>query len=216
MTAKNPPIKLNRNQVAFIGEAYPRMADRLPDVRTNLTMAYTPAGRATHWPETMSRHKARRVIKRNGGLFYPRPIVADKGSVLIAFDLYGAPAIYANWDEAARGLIRYVHTSLRIANFCFEAKKYKRCLELLQEVSCVNGILQTKQREVTYLIAAYEIGEVGVRHLEGTMKSPGYDYFRREFDDWAPGLREECLTKLNEFGPMFRQLLSIPYNKESK
>lgn len=55
MASKNPHIKLRQNQVAFIGEVYPRMADRLPDVRTNLTMAYTPDGRATHWPETMFR-----------------------------------------------------------------------------------------------------------------------------------------------------------------
>jgi hypothetical protein len=163
----------------------------------------------------MSRHAARRIIKRNGGLFYPHPIIADKGSVLIAFDLYGAPVVYTNWDEAAHGLIIYANISLRLANFCFEAKKYERCLELLQEVSCLNGILQTKQREVTYLIAAYEIGEVGVRHLEGTMNSPNYDYFRREFDAWPKSDIEESLNKLDEFGPMFRQLLSIPYNKET-
>jgi hypothetical protein len=211
MASKNPVIKLNRNQVAFIGEAYPRMADRLPDVRTNLTMAYTSDGRATHWPETMSRHKARRVIKRNGGLFYPYPIIADRSSVLIAFDLYGAPAWYPNWEEAAHGLVSHAHMLLRIANAYFDVWGYERCLELLQEVSCVNGILQTKQREVTYLIAAYEIGEVGVRHLHGTMDSPNYDYFRREFEEWPLSSREECLTKLDEFGPMFRQLLQLPY-----
>jgi hypothetical protein len=211
MASKNLPVKLNRNQVAFIGEVYPRMADRLPDIRTDLTMAYTPDGRATHWPETMSRHAARRVIKRNGGLFYPHPIIANRSSVLIAFDLTGPPAWYANWDEAARGLIASAHVALQLANMFFGKKNYEACLRELQWVSRVNGILCIYSADITYLIAAYEIGEVGVRHLHGTMDSPNYDYFRREFEEWPLSSREECLTKLDEFGPMFRQLLQLPY-----
>lgn len=213
---KNPPIALKKNEIAWIGTMFDLKEVGTPRFITYSSVAYTPDGRARLYQTSKSRHQARRWIKRySNGQFFDRPLIAARGSSLVAFDEYSTPVSFDNLEDAVAAIKASAHASLKLANELYYAKCYEQCYKEINRVNSAYMTLTRVGNAPYYFDFAYELVENEVRRILGTRNQIRYTEYCRELRRrWTADAAELLLSELDKFGPVYRELYNL-YTPES-